>query len=226
MTFPIDFPDIPIAKARFGLIFNQGIFPGEFSRKVSIHYHAGGKTDRWQGTITTPILDQEKANALRAFVSSLQGRLGTFMLCDPDHKNPQAYSPGDFLVDTTLTRADSDLHTADTGPSLTLGFVKGSGQGGHSLLTDGWPANVNVFNQGDRLQIGNQYFVLTEEASSDGTGTATLEFEPAIRSGFPDNEPIIFLAPRMVVRLQTPVLFFSSGAKNINPVTLAFEEAL
>lgn len=226
MAFPIEFPNVPIAKTRIGLTFNQAIFPGDFSRKISIHYHAGGKTDRWQGTITTPILDKKDANIVRAFVSALQGRFGTFTIGDPDHKTPEGFSSGDLLADTTLKTVDTTLETVDSSRSLDQGFVKGASQEGHNLITDGWPSSTTIMLAGDRIQVGTQYFVIIADAVSDGFGEATLEIEPAIRSQFSDNEPIIFMKPKMLARLQTEIFFFNSAANFVSPVTLAFEEVL
>lgn len=83
------------------------------------------------------------------------------------------------------------LETPGSGLSpLGLGtagvLVKGASQTGDSIVTDGWPVSTsNVARAGDHVKIAglNDLFEIYEDASSDGTGTATLKINPPIPSG-------------------------------------------
>jgi len=82
--------------------------------------------------------------------------------------------------------------------------VKGAGQQGRTLLTDGWAASQpKLLMPGDYFGIGQQLFVITEQISSDGNGNATLIFEAPIRSTFPDNSAITINKPTCVMALAT-----------------------
>lgn len=226
MSYPITFPDIPIKVTRFGLNTNQGIFEGYFSRKKSIHYHAGGNTDRWAGLISTPFLNDMQAREIRAWVSALHGLAGTFTLVDPDHRIPKTYVPASLTTDSTLVTADTTTVTADTAAFPGKGVVDGAGQSGHALITDGWPASVTVLKAGDRIQVETQYFVLTEDAVSDDSGNATFAIEPALRSAPTNGADVITIAPALIARLTNPAIMFNAGITVTQPVSFAFEEAL
>lgn len=74
-------------------------------------------------------------------------------------------------------------------------LVRGAGQTGRSIITDGWPASSTVMKAGQFITIENQLVQLTANATSDGSGIATLTFEPAIRAAPADNAPVEYRNP-------------------------------
>ena len=94
----------------------------------------------------------------------------------------------DFYENTLLPR-----HTVGTKAGTPL--VNGASQTGSSLVTDGWTASSDILNQGDIITIAGVYrvhpetkqstgelqqFVVTADASSDGSGNATISISPSI----------------------------------------------
>jgi hypothetical protein len=59
--------------------------------------------------------------------------------------------------------------------------VQGGGQAGGSLLTAGWPVNSTALGAGRHITVGDQLLRLTAPVVSNGTGLATLSFEPWLR---------------------------------------------
>lgn len=65
-------------------------------------------------------------------------------------------------------------------------LVNGASQSGASLATDGWTAGVtNVVRAGDVIRIAglNPLYRVVEDASSNGSGQATLTINPPIPAG-------------------------------------------
>lgn len=375
-----------IQKSRFGLSPNQALFASVFSRKVSVQSHAAGKTDRWEGILTTTPLRGAEHATMRAWFLSLDGQAKTVFLYDPDLREPRsgAKSGGGF-ANYLLSSGGLDLWTASrltiTGPTsnATLGFdhfsllptavsgthqifqtkqpakagqqyaltvhakdsgydqlrlfaeefdadgnliavrhdalintttgvatalgssttvsatalgdgwhrltavaalgsdaaflrvavrvkdlggsgsftgdgtsdillagpqleegaafsayeatttgplVNGGVQSGTALVTDGWKASSAVLLAGDYFQVGTQYFMVIEDASSDSGGAATLEFRPAMRASPADNAEIILLNPALVARLQLADMFWEIDQTGMGSFSFSFEEAL
>lgn len=74
-------------------------------------------------------------------------------------------------------------------------LVRGAGQTGRSIITDGWHASSTVLRAGQFVTIEDQLVQLTANATSDGSGIATVTFEPAIRSAPADNAPVEYRNP-------------------------------
>lgn len=115
-----------------------------------------------------PIVGTTNVNAWRAFVAQARGGANDFQI----------------LVDPT----------AQSSASATP-LVNGAGQTGRSLVTDGWPVSTTVLYAGQFVTIGDQLLQLTSNITSNGSGQATISFEPAIRVSPADNTPIEFKNP-------------------------------
>lgn len=115
-----------------------------------------------------PIVGTTNVNAWRSFVAQARGGANDFQVpVDP---------------------------TAQSSASATP-LVNGAGQTGRSLVTDGWPVSTTVLYAGQFVTIGDQLLQLTSNITSNGSGQATISFEPAIRVSPADNTPIEFKNP-------------------------------
>lgn len=75
-------------------------------------------------------------------------------------------------------------------------LVDGAAQVGNVLETDEWPVSTSgLMVKDDYFTINNELKQLTENVDSDGTGKATLIFEPPLRVSPADNDPIIYSKP-------------------------------
>ena len=222
----LDFPDIKIAKSRFGLKRNQATFESEFSRKISIHSHAGGKTDRWEGIYTTPTLSLDEVRVYRSFITQLRGQIGTFKAFNPDKKLPGTFVLADLKADSTLVRADDTTITVDASDFPGAGKVNGTGQSGRSLVTKNWPSSSTVLRAGDHIQVEARFFMVTSDVVTDASGNATLNIEPSLRDSPTDNAVVITENPVMIARLTNPTMQIETGPVTGGPYSFAFEEVL
>jgi len=109
----LDFPNIKITNSKFGLKRNQAAFESEFSRLISLHSHAGGKTDRWEGIYTIAVLSMAEVRVFRSFITRLRGQTETFKAFNPDKKLPSTHVSGEVTGDNITVSADNTMITVD-----------------------------------------------------------------------------------------------------------------
>lgn len=123
----------------------------------------------------------QQARALGAFLVALRGVVGTFLLDVPQRTLGAIGSPE----------------------------VKGAGQSGSSLVTDGWAVSETCMQAGDFFSIGTgantRLYQLTADVVSDIAGEATLQFVPNLRASPADNAPLIVDVPRVLLRPQSVI---------------------
>ena len=176
ITYPRDLPaGISFKGSRIRLDFHKSAFAAA-SRKTSRQSWDAGKTDRWTGVYTTPKLSNAQLKIFSAWQDAMIDDNGKFYAIDPDN----------------------------TAPSLTVvgtPLVNGSSQTGGSLATDGWEVSKTVMLAGERLQIEDQYYKLKEDVVTDGSGQATIEIMPKIRTSPANNAVITTTNPKMIAKL-------------------------
>lgn len=70
-------------------------------------------------------------------------------------------------------------------------IVDGASQTGNTLATTGWPISTAILLKGDFIRLANgELKILTDDATSDGSGDATLAIAPQIRSSPADSSAI------------------------------------
>ena len=123
----------------------------------------------WECAITLPpIVGETDANSWRSFFAKARGAANDFQV------------PANEIAQSSATATP---------------LVNGAGQTGRTLATDGWPLSSTVLKAGQYVTIGNQMLQLTADVVSNGTGQATISFEPAIRVSPADNAAIEFKNP-------------------------------
>lgn len=83
-------------------------------------------------------------------------------------------------------------------------LVAGSGQLGLSLNCDGAANNDTVGLAGDPIEVNTEVKVLTQDATSNGSGLVTFDFEPALRDSPANNAVVDVKTPKITLRLLTP----------------------
>lgn len=132
-----------------------------------------------------PIVGTANVNAWRSFIAKSRGRANDFQI----------------PVDTTAQSAAS-----------ATPLVNGAGQTGRTLATDGWPLSSTVLVAGQFVTINNQLLQLTENVTSNGSGVATLTFEPPIRTSPADNAAIEYKNPYCLMYfVEEPTLSVENG---------------
>ena len=167
ISYPRNPPAGTPKRISFRLNSVVGASVSPFTGSQQIYAHQG---QFWSAEVELPPMLAATAEAWLGFLLSLNGREGTFLMGDP-------------------TRASS--RGIGTGTPL----VKGASQTGNTLLTDGWTAGqTGILKAGDYIQLGSgtstRLHKLREDADSDGSGNATLEIWPRLRSAPADNAAI------------------------------------
>ena len=140
------------------------INPFDLTRKIYV----------WEGQIrlaTVKVSPMTRAQAMlwQACFHALNGIQGTFYLQDP----VGAATRGAYLGRIGYSPA-----------------VKGAGQTGVDLLTDGWPHSLSgLLLAGDWIAIAGRLYQLLADTNSDGSGNATLTVWPNV-GGLADDAPI------------------------------------
>lgn len=123
----------------------------------------------------------QQARALGAFLTALRGIVGTFLLDVPQRALGSIGSPA----------------------------VKGAGQTGGSLITEGWTPSKTCMQVGDFFSLGSgadtRLYQLTADVVSDIAGEATIQFVPNLRSSPADNAALVVDVPRVVLRPQAVI---------------------
>lgn len=228
ITFPRELPvGLKTAKVSFTLDVNDTVFESDIARIVNIQSHGAGTTDRFTGELSTNNLKKSDWLDLTAWINSLKGRQGTFLVNDPDREFAQTFAvnPGPTFDDTTVT-FDSDLITFDAGEFPGLGAVDGAGQSGNSLNTRDWPVSSTIMKTGDMFQQQVQAHMLTEDAVTDAFGKVKLQFEPTIRTSPPDNAVIKTKKAQIIARRISSTIPFNTEEVAFLPITIGFEEVI
>ena len=129
----------------------------------------------WRASLTWGAIPHTEWRVMQAFISSLRGMSGRFT-----YTHPHTFR----------------LATATIGTPL----VKGAGQTGVTLLADGFTAGATVMKAGDFFSLADppgrqRLYQVTADVVADGSGNATLEFGPPLRSSPPDNLALNLTTP-------------------------------
>lgn len=129
----------------------------------------------WFADINLPAMTRAQAEPWIAKLASLNGREGSFLLGDTANKTARGVATGTPLV-------------------------KGAGQTGQDLITDGWTiSTTGILKAGDWIQLGSgttaRLYKTLADVNSNGAGEATLSLWPNLRSSPADNAVITVSSP-------------------------------
>lgn len=182
ITYPLSTPtNIGIANIIFSADNATAISQSPFTFAQQVVKHQG---ERWRASISLPPMKRVDAENWIAFLLSLRGQYGTFLLGDPNAVTPQG----------------SAAITAGTP------LVMGASQTGQDLTIDGLPTSVTGYLlAGDYIQLGSGitsslYKVLTQVNTSAG-GVATVTVWPSITTAPADDAAIVVSNAKGVFRL-------------------------
>lgn len=130
-------------------------------------------------TLTLVAMNRRQMQRWDAWIASLQGPVGTFLMPDTARLEP--------------------LGTAAETPDV-IPLVKGAGQSGDTLEIDGCPEDEEGYLiAGDLFQVGegvnSRLHKLLEDVNVDAYGEAELHFWPDLRYSPADNAPITLIRP-------------------------------
>lgn len=180
-----------------------GLSASPFTGQQQVYKHQG---QWWEAEVTLPPMKRADAEQVVAFLISLNGRLGTFLLGDPANTSPRGIGTGTPLIN-------------------------GDDQTGNELVTDGWTTSqTGILKAGDWIQLGaagaTRLYKVLQDVNSDGSGNATLTIWPDLRSNTVDDDPITVSSPKGIWRLTSNETEFSIDEASIYGITFACIEAL
>lgn len=160
----------------------------------------------WEYECTLPPLERADAAAWQAFLLNMRGKAKTCLLGDPNAATMRGTPGGTPLVD-------------------------GGSQTGRELDVKGLGTNqTNAFRAGDYIQLGSgsgaELYMVTADANADGSGLATLDIWPALRTSPSDSGSITTSSPRGVFRLATNQAGWSIDSAQVYGFSLVFREAI
>lgn len=140
---------------RFGLISNSKAFTSPTNLATQTLEFAGSV---WAANYTLPPMKRATAAAWQAFFVKLRGVSGRFYAYDPGGRTARGVATGS--------------------PTTSGGSI-----GATTLATTGWTANqTGILLTGDYFTVSGELHMVVADANSNGSGAATLTFEPPLRT--------------------------------------------
>jgi hypothetical protein len=160
----------------------------------------------WQADVTLPPMKRAEAEQWLAWLVSLRGSLGTFLLGDP-------------------------LGCVARGVATGTPLIKGGSQTGGTINIDGATSGVTGWlKAGDYVQIGSggtaRLHKVLQDANSDGSGNVTLELWPHVRTAPADNAAVTVSSAKGLFRLASNEQAWSINEASIYGITFSAMEAV
>lgn len=174
-----------------------------FTSAMSVFAHPG---EYWQASVKTPPMRPDNAEPWISTFMSLRGQYGTILLGDSARKTPRGAVSGSPVVN-------------------------GGSQTGFELSVRSLPlSTAGVLLAGDYIQIGtgadSRLHKVMKDATSNGSGIATLDIWPRIRTSPADGAAIIYSNPVGVFRRDSNEMPWTWDIPVVTSITMGFVEAL
>jgi len=176
INYPLTLPSTTgIKRIEMSFLTSVAVTRSQFTLNQQVQVYPG---QMWGAEVTLPKMTVEQSGAWQSFLLKLNGQQGTFKLGDPTKQEPR-------------------------GTALGIPLVNGAGQSGQELITNGWDINeIGLLLAGDHIQLaGNRLHQVLNDVSSDGSGNATIDIWPSLRTAPADNEPLVLINPKGLFRL-------------------------
>ena len=202
-SYPLTFPtNVGVQTQRFSLVRTVAVSSSPFTGQDQVVQHEG---EFWTTQIQFPPMLKVNAAPIIAFLLQLRGRRGTFSLGDQDRKTIQGTATGTVRVN-------------------------GASQTGNQVALDGFTASrANVFKAGDYIQINSYVYMVTTDATANGSGEADVKIEPALRSGIEtinDDTTIVYSNTTTLMRLDSNETGWNTDEVSKYGISFSASEAL
>lgn len=161
---------------------------------------------QWATTVQLPPMKREDAVAWQVFFMQLHGRLGTFKLGDPDAKTIRGGL-------NSITNVNG-VHSV----------------GAYSVTIENATPSTLIFKVGDYIQFGSgatqKLHMVTADCTSNGTGQATVEIEPPLKSALADDSSIIYTNAQAIMRMDSNDLTWNADKVSLYGISFSCSEAL
>ena len=156
ITYPISTPtSIGIAQVELGATNAVAVSKSPFTFATQVHAYSG---EMWSANVTIPTVRRDLAEPWVAFLMSLRGQYGTFLLGDPNCTSPQGTATSATI---TGSLGDRSVTATLSGPEVT-----------------------DTLKAGDYFQLGSGASARLHKVLVDRSGSGTLEIWPALRDDY------------------------------------------
>ena len=206
-TYPLTFPtQTGVAAVEFTATDVVSVSQSPFTFSQQVVRHAGA---RWSATISIPPVKRSDSEYWNSFLLRLRGQFGTFLLGDPNGATPRG---------SAASAAGTPV-------------VNGASQTGNELAIDGLPASaVGYLRAGDYIQLGSaasaRLYKVLEDVDSNGSGEATLNLWPDLRSSPADGATVVVSSAKGVFRLSNNEAVWTINNAGFYSISFAAVEAL
>lgn len=196
ISYPLTFPTYTgIRSLTLRQVTASKLTGSPFTFKQQAIVHTG---QRWEADVSLPPL-ATLANGKQwaAWLSSLRGVQGTFLMGDPTGSAPRGAAS---LLGASLA-LDLGTGTYMASPSGGTGLVvDGANQTGGSLNVQADEGSVTGYLlAGDYIQLGSgsttSLHMVLQDVDTAADGTATLDLWPDVRRATADQDPVVIDAP-------------------------------
>ena len=187
ISYPLAFPTATGVKSvTISPISIVGVTRSIYTLEEQVQTHPG---QAWHAEVNLPIMNDVNAQAWIAFLLSLNGVQGTFLMSDPTGALPRGAA------------------SSNRNPSP---LVDGAGQLGNELDIDNCPVSITDYlKRGDYIQLDYGYHRLLEDASTNASGEVSLSIWPNLRRSPANNESVRTINPVGIWRLVSPSAFYT-----------------
>ena len=206
-TYPLTFPtQTGVAAVEFTATDVVSVSQSPFTFSQQVVRHAGA---RWSATISIPPVKRSDSEYWNSFLLRLRGQFGTFLLGDPNAATPRG---------SAASAAGTPV-------------VNGASQTGNELAIDGLPASATGYlKAGDYIQLGSastsRLYKVLEDVDSNGSGEATLNLWPDLRSSPADGATVVVSNAKGVFRLSNNEAVWTINNAGFYSISFAAVEAL
>ena len=131
----------------------------------------------WSVRVPFKVLQETNAKAWAAALAQLSKLSNTFYFAVPDYSGPRnGYAGADPLVN-------------------------GAGQLGTTLAVDGVTISTTILLPGDYIEVGGEFKIVTNTVTSNVSGQASINFEPALRTAPATDSTVDIQSPVITMRL-------------------------
>ena len=180
ISYPVSTPtDIGIADIQLSATNAVAVSKSPFTFATQVHAYSG---EMWSASVTIPTVRKELAEPWVAFLLSLRGQYGTFLLGDPNRTTPQGTASSASITGST---GDRSVSVSMVGTLLAGDYIQlGSGSSArlHKVLVDKsgsgtleiWPAlRSNYSSSSATLTNAKGVFRLASNSTQWGIGSSS-----------------------------------------------------
>ena len=181
ISYPVSTPTdiIGIADIQLSATNAVAVSKSPFTFATQVHAYSG---EMWSASVTIPTVRKELAEPWVAFLLSLRGQYGTFLLGDPNRTTPQGTASSASITGST---GDRSVSVSMVGTLLAGDYIQlGSGSSArlHKVLVDKsgsgtleiWPAlRSNYSSSSATLTNAKGVFRLASNSTQWGIGSSS-----------------------------------------------------